>query len=88
MISTTFESIAYLVFRRMASFEMVRELMGGIVLVMWRKLARWMEDCREEQSQPSWAEWYQWLAEQLEREAERKEANPAYGENADWRPEG
>lgn len=85
-ISTTFESIAYLVFRRMASFEMVRDLMGGIALVLWHKLERWMEDCRVEQSQPSWGEWFQWLAEQLAREAELKESQPAYRHHADWRP--
>ena len=86
MVSTTYETIAFLVFREMTSFSMVSELTGGLALVMWRKLARWMESVREEQAQPSWAEWFQWLAEQLARESEKKEAHPAYEKFADWRP--
>jgi len=86
MISTTYETIAFLVFREMTSFSMVAELTGGIALVMWRKLASWTEAVREEQAQPSWAEWFQWLAEQLARETEQKEAHPAYEKFADWRP--
>jgi hypothetical protein len=86
MVSTTYEAIALLVFRRMASFSLARDLTGGLAVVMWRKLARWMDVVRQEQAQPSWAEWFQWLAEQLARDAERKEAHPAYEKFADWRP--
>jgi hypothetical protein len=85
-VSTTYETIAFLVFREMTSFSTVRELTGGLAVVMWRKLAGWMDTVREEQAQPSWAEWFQWLAEQLIRESEQKEANPAYQKFADWRP--
>ena len=86
MVSTTYETIAFLVFRQMTSFSMVRELTGGLAVVMWRKLSRWMDTVRQEQAQPSWAEWFQWLAEQLARESEQKEAAPAYEKFANWRP--
>ena len=86
MISTTYETIALLVFRGMASFSLVRELTGGLALIMWRRLAGWTHAVRREQAQPSWAEWFQWLAQQLERESEQKEAHPAYERFADWRP--
>ncbi len=86
MIATTYETIALLVFREMASFAMVRELTGGLTVVMWRKLERWMDAVRQEQAQPSWAEWFQWLAEQFAREAKEKESDPAYEQFADWRP--
>ncbi len=86
MVSTTYETIAFMVFRGLASFSMVRELTGGIAVVMWRKLARWTEAIREEQDQPSWAEWFQWLAEQLIRESDKKESHPAYERYANWRP--
>jgi hypothetical protein len=86
MISTTYEAIALLVFRDIASFWMVRDLTGGLAIVMWRKLAPWMDSVRAEQAQPSWAEWFQWLAEQLARESDQKERSPAYQKFADWRP--
>jgi len=87
-VALTHETIALLVFERLASFEMVRELTGGMIIVTFRKLERWVRDVREENAQPSWAEWYQWLVEQMERESSSKEANPAHVRHAGWRPVG
>jgi len=86
MISTTYETIALLVFRNMTSFSIVRDLTGGLAIVMWRKLEQWMGSVRAEQAQPSWAEWFQWLADQLARQSDQKEENPAYRKFANWRP--
>ena len=86
MISTTYEAFALLVFRDMTSFSMVRDLTGGLAVVMWRKLEPWTASVRAEQAQPSWGEWFQWLADQLAREREHKESNPAYERFATWRP--
>ncbi len=86
MVTTTYETIALLVFHELASFSMVRELTGGLGVVMWRKLSNWTNTVREEQSQPSWGEWFQWLGEQLARENAQKEAHPAYKRFAKWRP--
>jgi hypothetical protein len=86
MIAITYETIGLLVFRGMASFSMVRELTGGIALVMWRKLEPWVLAVRQEQGHRSFAEWFQWLAEQLERESADKESHPAYERYSDWRP--
>jgi hypothetical protein len=86
LVSTTYETMAYLVFRRMTSYAIVRELTGGLAALMWRKLARWMETVRQEQAQPSWAEWFQWLADQLAHDSEQKEAHPAYVRFAERRP--
>ena len=84
LINTTFETMGLLVFERIAPFTLVVELVGGIVVVMWRKLGTWANQIRSEQSQPSWAEWFQWLAEQCER---RKSAqDPAYMRHRSWAP--
>jgi len=88
MIAITYETIGLMVFREMASFAMVRELSGGIAVVLWRKLGPWVFAIRQEQGQRSFAEWFQWLAEQLLRESAHKEANPAHERYADWRPRG
>ena len=86
MIAVTYETIGLLVFREMASFSLVRELTGGLMVVMWRKLGPWVATVRQEQGHRSFAEWFQWLAEQLDRESAEKEAHPAYDRYADWRP--
>jgi hypothetical protein len=84
VISTSFETMGLLVFSRIADFQLVGRLAGGMVVVLWRKLDQWNEAVRLEQSQPSWAEWFQWLAELA---ASRKdESRPAYLAHRDWEP--
>jgi len=84
LINTTFETMGLLVFERIAPFPLVVKLAGGIVVVMWRKLAPWANQIRNEQSQPSWAEWFEWLAQQCERHKTREE--PAYVQHSSWLP--
>jgi hypothetical protein len=84
LVTTTFETMGLLVFRRIAPFSLVEELAGGMTVVMWRKLCSWLETVREEQSQPTWAEWFQWLAEQFMAVEGRKE--PAHLRHKNWRP--
>ena len=62
-VTTSFETMGLLVFKGVASFDMVMDLAGGIVSVMHRKLANWEKTLRQEQEQPSWGEWFEWLAD-------------------------
>jgi hypothetical protein len=84
LISTTFETMGLLVFQGIAPFNLVVELAGGMSIVMWHKLGPWMTQIRLEQSQPSWAEWFQWLAQQCE--LHKNNAAPAYVRHANWTP--
>jgi hypothetical protein len=84
VVCMTFETLGMMAFRRVAPFPLVVELTGGIVVVMWRKLRPWLEAVREEQCQPSWAEWFEWLAIQCERY--KDEVRPAHVKHADWKP--
>ena len=63
-VTMSFETMGLLVYRGFASRELALDLAGGIMGVMWRKLHNWQLDLRKEQQQPSWAEWFEWLAEQ------------------------
>ena len=83
-ICTIFETMGVLVHERIAPFALVEQLAGGMLCVMYRKLAVWLEDVRIEQQQPSWAEWFQWLAEQLTER--KKDAVPAHIKHRQWRP--
>jgi hypothetical protein len=84
LVCMTFETLGVLVFRRIAPFPLVVELAGGIIVVLWRKLGPWLQQIREEQQQPSWAEWFEWLAVQCERR--KDERTPAYRKHANWTP--
>jgi hypothetical protein len=83
-VNMTFETMGLLVFRRVAPFDLVLELAGGLVQVLWRKLGRFVRDVREEQSHPAFAEWFEWLAMMAERH--KAKDDPAYLRGADWKP--
>ena len=84
LIATTFETMGLLVYERIAPFQLTVELAGGIVVVMWHKLGPWLSEIRQQQSQPTWAEWFQWLAQQCEKH--KRAQDPAYITHMNWTP--
>ncbi|MGD2128870.1 MAG: hypothetical protein PVJ33_05365 [Lysobacterales bacterium] len=84
LICTNFETMGLLVFQRIAPYHIVQQLAGGMIRSMWQKLHVWTDELRSEQDQPSWAEWFQWLAERMEHT--KDERRPAYVEHRDWQP--
>lgn len=84
IVNTSFETMGLLVFRRIADYDIVEQLAGGMVVMLWRKLDMWVAAVRDEQSQPTWAEWFQWLAELS---APRKSSTqPAHLKHKGWTP--
>lgn len=61
-VTMSFETMGLMVYRGFASKSLAFDLAGGIMGVMWRKLHVWQATMRDEQGQPSWAEWFEWLA--------------------------
>ncbi|MEM7543037.1 MAG: hypothetical protein AAF384_15840 [Pseudomonadota bacterium] len=83
-VTTSFETMGLLVYKRIATIELVLDLAGGIVATMNRKLRRWSNDIREDQDQPSWGEWFEWLGDQAEQY--KKRDTPAHIKYRDWKP--
>ena len=66
-IAIILEGLGYSVFLRIVPLSLVDDFVGGAARVAWKKLRPFIEFERDRQgSQKSW-EWFQWLAEQLER---------------------
>ena len=87
-IACILESLGYAVFARMVPLDVVGELLGGTVRVAWRKLRGYVEYERERAgSKKNW-EWFQWLAEQIDRHSNARTslALGAYDAYRDWRP--
>ncbi len=82
-VVTSFETMGLLVFKRIAPLDLVLDLAGGIVSVMNTKLRQWQRDLREEQSQPSWGEWFEWLGDQAVKHKTNTE--PAHVLHRDWK---
>jgi hypothetical protein len=87
-VAMYYEAVGLLAFRRIVPFSIVRELTGGMCVVVSRKLQVWMNDVRREHHHEAFAEWFQWLAERLAESDDEKNANPAYTRYANWRPKG
>lgn len=81
-ITTSFETMGLLVFKRIATMDLVLDLAGGIVTTMNRKLRTWQKQMREAQDQPSWGEWFEWLGDQAEKV--KREEVPAHVKHKDW----
>ena len=85
VVSTTFESIGVMVYRRILPIEIVEELMGGTIVSFWGKLEAWIETLREEQNRLDAHAWFQWLAAQLAQREQQGSSQPAYVEHLHWR---
>ncbi len=81
-VTTSFETMGLLVFKRVATLELVLDLAGGIITTMNRKLKVWQEEVRIAQNQPSWAEWFEWLGDQAEQH--KTPTVPAHITHKDW----
>ena len=87
-IATIMEGIGYSVFARIVPLAVADDLVGGMARIGWRKFRLFVEDERERTgTQKSW-EWFQWLAEQLERHGVSKTNLKAGAAivHRDWKP--
>ena len=87
-VSVILEGLGYSVFARIIPLRVVDDLLGGVVRVAWRNLRPYVEYQRQQSgSEKNW-EWFQWLAEQVERNGSGRTnlkmgAHRAY---RDWKP--
>ncbi len=84
-LSALFESMGLLVFRGSIPFELVEQIVGGVVVLLWRKLRLWAIEYRAEQEHELLFEWFQWLAERIEERGRMAEL-PAYKKYSNWKP--
>ena len=84
IVGMTFETMGLMVHRDIASFKIVQELAGGLLLMMWRKTGQWIKDTRVEDDNPRFGEWCQWLAERISDKEETM--TPAHIAHKDWLP--
>ena len=83
VVTTSFETMGWLVYKRIAPFDLVLDLVGGFVVSMNRKLHRVHQDLRKTENQPSWAEWFEWLSNQVSKE--KNLSDSAYIRHRDWK---
>ncbi len=87
-IATIMEGLGYSVFARIVPLSVADDLIGGMARIAWRRFQPFVEVERARTgTQKSW-EWFQWLAEQLERHQKSRTSLQVGAPVAyrDWRP--
>jgi hypothetical protein len=84
-LGARFESMGMLVFRGSIPLDLVEKIVGGVIVVLWRKLKLFVIEYRAEQKHELLFEWFQWLAERIEERGRTAEA-PAYKQHSKWTP--
>ena len=87
-VAITLEGLGYSVYARVVPLPVVADLVGGTVRLAWRKLRPYAEAERARSGSHKTFEWFQWLAEQLERHSPGKTNLQlgAYEAYPDWKP--
>ena len=87
-VGLVIEALGFSVFERIVPLRIVDNLVGGNIRVIWRKRQPYVEYERARTGSEKTFEWFQWLAEQLEKYDRGKTslklgAHEAY---RDWKP--
>jgi hypothetical protein len=82
------EGLGYAVFERVVPLRVVDNFASGSVRVIWRKLSPYVEHERQRTGSQKTFEWFQWLAEQLEKYESGKTSlnRGAHEAYRDWKP--
>jgi hypothetical protein len=79
VVGMMFESMGIMVQKNIASFQIVQELAGGLLLMLWRKIEHQIKGTRIEQGNPRFGEWVEWLVNKVsENESEMTPAFEMY----------
>lgn len=85
-LTTTWESLGVLVFRGELSLSLVDDFFSGPITISWRKLKPFVLAERESQNRDTIGEWFEWLADQLNKREAAVPPIPAHIAHKDWTP--
>lgn len=71
VVSVFFESMGLLLKRGLAPIELLDDLLSGPVLATWPKVRPIWAGMREQYHQPSWAEWFEYLHDEMAKRMKR-----------------
>lgn len=83
-IATVFETLGFMVYEGVIPLRVVRELVGGVALAMWRKVGPYAAELAESEDQARLVEWYEWLVDRLEELEDELPPGRASARFADW----
>jgi hypothetical protein len=85
MMFVKFESLGLLVYRREIKLQLVKDFIGGPVLLFWMTLKNYFIETRQTGNKENYGEWAQWLAEQLQKKEFENPKKPAHITYKNWK---
>lgn len=85
-LNWTCEIVGLMVHERAIALGTVDKMMGGLVRLAWQRSSPYLAMKRHETGNGAYAEWFQWLAEQLGRHGNSRKLEGAHILYRNWRP--
>jgi hypothetical protein len=76
------ESLGLLVAERIINIVLVDKTLGSLVITAWDKYKAVIQDMREKQPDPFLGEYFQWLAEQIDKRMRENPRKPFFEDDA------
>ena len=80
-----FETIGLLVYKDVVPIDAIEDLVGGVALLLWDILHKFMEESIEQGNHPTFFEWFHWLVDRLKERGRFESQPPAYIAHKDWK---
>ena len=80
------ETVGVMTYHRIGTFRIVDDVIGGGIMLLWKKLNRWVYQFREEKGVPTIYEWFEWLNDRLQQHSRKKTGYAAQICYKDWHP--
>lgn len=84
-VTTTWETIGLLVFRKELTLDLVDDFFSGPIILSWQKLAPYLAELRKDRNRDTLFEWFQWLAERMMEREKGSPPVPAHIAHRDWK---
>ncbi len=77
-MSQEMETLGLLLAERLINIDLVDKTLGSFVTVSWEKCKPLVLDLREKTNDPFMSEYFQWMAEQLDKRMKEKPRKPFF----------
>ena len=84
-VAMKFETIGLLVYKDVVPIDAIEDLVGGVALLLWDILNRFMIESREQGNHPTYFEWFHWLVDRLRERGRFQNQPPAFVAKKDWK---
>jgi hypothetical protein len=81
----TFEALGVLVYKREIEISLVEDFFSGVIILAWKKFRNYIYEIRALGNRPTIYEWFQWIAEQIEKRESKNPPIPAHIAFNDWK---